>query len=328
MFEAVNASFQQGLLEDIIRPILMLNHPGQSRGVLVDDNRVRVGEPSSSPISDVINRLLLVFRYLQDKLPIAMSASVAEVIVPKVTTMLCEHWLTPNIPINLEGIQNFESTLTQVTVFTKEIENLGWTGQEELVSWVNQFPRLWLTRRRVDALDQVRRILVQSKGITKEVQRVEKEVVTSTDDVLLDTGVTDDWDANWGNESDGQAEEAVKATTATETKVNDEDEDVDAWGLGDEEEGENVKAEDDEQDEDAWGWEEEVDEDVGTEKDKPASEPQPPIKKEHEGPPVDKQSPSKEITLTEHYTITDMPDSVIALIQQQITDSASLATPE
>lgn len=315
-------------MEDIIQPILILNSPGQSRGVSVQDNGVRVEEPSSSSIPEVINRLLSVFRYLQEKLPTSLSASVADAIMPKISTMLSEHWLTPNIPLNLEGIQDFESTLIRVTEFTGAVENLGWKGQEELVSWVNQFPRLWLTRRRVDSLDQIRRILVQSKGTTKEVQRVEKEVVTSTDDVLLDTGVTDDWDANWGNESEGEAEEVVQATTTTEAKADDDDDDVDAWGLGEEEEEDTAKANEDEHDEDAWGWGDDVDEEPGTENHKPVSEAQPLIEKRHEAPPAEKRSAAKEITLTEHYTITDIPDSVIALIQQQITDSASLATPE
>lgn len=327
MFDAVNTSFQQGLLDNIIQPILMLKNPGQSRSVSVDGNGVRVGEPSASSISDVIDRLLLVFRYLQEKLPTSMSASVAEVIIPRTSTMLSEHWLTPNIPLNLEGIQNFESTLIRVTEFTGAVESLGWKGQEELVSWVNQFPRLWLTRRRVDSLDQVRRILVQSKGTTKEVQRVEKEVVNSTDDVLLDTGVTDDWDANWGNGSEGEVEEAVQAMTTTEAKADVED-DVDAWGLGEEEEEDNATENEDEHDEDAWGWGDEVDEEPGIENHKPDNEAQPPIKKKHEDPAAEKRSATKEITLTEHYTITDIPDSVIALIQQQVTDSASLATLE
>ncbi len=108
-----------------------------------------------------------------------MSASVAEVIIPRTSTlMLSEHWLTLIFRSNLEGIQNFESTLISVTEFTGALESLGWKGQEEhRFVEINQFPRLWLTRRRVDSLDQVRRILVQSKGSTKEVQRVEKEVV-------------------------------------------------------------------------------------------------------------------------------------------------------
>lgn len=327
MFDAVNTSFQQGLLDNIIQPILMLKNPGQSCGVCVNDNGVRVGEPSSSSISDIIDRILLVLRYLQENLPASISESVAEGIIPKTSSMLSGYWLSPNIPLNLMDIQDFEKTLIRVTQFTDSIESLGWKGQEELVSWVNQFPRLWLTRRRVDSLDQVRRILVQSKGTTKEVQRVEKEIVKSTDDVLLDTGVTDDWDANWGNESEGEAEEPPQATTTTGPKADDED-DVDAWGLGEEEEEDNAKANEDEQEEDAWGWGDDVDEEPGTETHEPGSEAQSSFKKQHEAPAAEKRSATKEITLTEHYTITDIPDSVIALIQLQITDSALLATPE
>ncbi|EED15255.1 conserved hypothetical protein [Talaromyces stipitatus ATCC 10500] len=326
MLNSVTTSFQHGLLENIIQPILMPHSHGQSSGVSVESNGVRVGETSSSSsISEVIDRLLSVFRYLQEKLPESMSASVAETIMPKTSTMLSEYWLTPNIPLNLEGIADFENTLIHVSGFSKAIESLGWHGHEELTSWVNQFPRLWLTRRRVDSLDQVRRILVQSKGTTKEAERVEKEVVTNKDDVLLDTGVTDDWDANWSNESEEEAEQPAQAAVASEVKAEDDDDDVDAWGLGDKEDV--IKANEDEHDEDAWGWGDEGEEENGTELLKPISE-QKHHQKQDEAPAMEKRPGAKEIILTEHYTITDIPDSVIALVQQQVTDSSLLTTPE
>lgn len=324
IFDSVNSSFQHELMENIIQPILMPRTPGQSRDVSLGSHGILVGEPLASSISQVLDRLILVFTYIHEKLPNSMSQSLADSIVPKFSSNFSESWLTPTIPLNLEGIRDFENVLVRVSDFCNTIETFGWHGQEELISWVNHFPRLWLARRRVDSLDQVRRILVQSKGTTKAAQRVEKEVVTNKDDVLLDTGVADDWDANWGNESEEEnsAQDAISKLSKGDDKRDDED-DADAWGLGDEADH-TTKAAEDENDDDAWGWGDDVDEEHNSEVPEPSKANEPTGRNQ----PDEERPSAKEITLTEHYTITDIPDSIIALIQRQITDSESLTSPE
>ena len=136
--------------------------------------------------------------------------------------------------------------------------------------------------------------------------------MTSKDDVLLDTGITEDWDANWGNES--EEEESTKASAPKEPKGDD----FDAWGL--EEETDNAEKA---VDEDAWGWGDEADEENH---DNPEASSE--VKSQGKDLPVEKGPSAKEIVLTERYTITDIPDSIIALLKQQISDSKSLSNPE
>jgi protein transport protein DSL1/ZW10 len=318
MLDYVKSSFQHDVLENIIQPVLMPRTPGKSREVSVGDRGIRVGEPLPSAIPEVLSRLVSILRYLQEKLPASVSESAAEAIIPQISTIFSESWLTPSIPLNLDGIRDFEDTLGRVNEFASAIETFGWHGQEQLVSWVNHFPRLWLTRRRVNSLDQVRGILVQSKGTTKEVERVEKEVVTNKDDVLLDTGITEDWDANWGSE--GEEEESTKTSAPQESKGDD----FDAWGLDEETEDAEKAADEDENDDDAWGWGDEADEENTPDKPEASSE----VKSQEKDLPVEKGPAAREITLTERYTITDIPGSITTLLKQQISDFESLSKPE
>ncbi|OKL64638.1 hypothetical protein UA08_00177 [Talaromyces atroroseus] len=318
ILDSVKSSFQHGVLENIIQPVLMPRTPGKSREISVGDHGIRVGEPLPSSIPEVLTRLVSILRYLREKLPGSVVESAAEAIIPQISVIFSESWLTPTIPLNLDSIRDFEDTLVRVNEFSKTIETFGWHGQEQLVSWVNHFPRLWLTRRRVDSLDQVRGILVQSQGSTKEVERVEKEVVTNKDDVLLETGITEDWDANWGNES--EEEESTKTSAPQESKGDD----FDAWGLEEELDDAEKAADEDENDDDAWGWGEEADEECTPDKPEAFSE----VKSQGKDLPAEKGLAAREITLTERYTITDIPDSVTALLAQQISDSESLSKPD
>ncbi|CRG87995.1 centromere/kinetochore protein ZW10 [Talaromyces islandicus] len=307
MLESVNNSLQRDLMDSIIQPVVVPYVPGESCEVLVDKDGVRLGSTLATSVPEVLKRLSAVFGYLHQKLPLSIAKPLSEAIVPIISTTLCDSWLTPFIPLLLDELENFEATLTCINDFCKTIEGFGWHGQEAIVSWVDQFPRLWLTRRRVDSLDQVRKILVHSKGVTKEVSRVEKQMVTNKDDVLLDSTATDDWDADWGNENE---EEPTGAT---------EEEDVSAWGL--EDETEDAEQADEDADEDAWGWGDDTEE-TPAEKDEAATG-----KPAEEKPSTKQPSSAKEITLTETYTVTDIPDEVIALIERQISDSESLASP-
>lgn len=307
MLGSVNSSLQRDLMDSIIQPVVVPYVSGESCEVLIDNDGIRLGSTFPTPIPEVLKRLSAVFGYLQQKLPLSIAKPLSEAIVPVISTTLCDSWLTPFIPLHLDELESFEATLTCINAFCKTIEGFGWHGQEAIVSWVDQFPRLWLTRRRVDSLDQVRKILVHSKGVTKEVSRVEKQMVENKDDVLLDSTATDDWDADWGNENE---EEPTEAT---------EEEDVSAWGL--EDEAENAEKADEDADEDAWGWGDDADE-------IPAEKEEATTGKPAEGnPSARKPSSAKEITLTETYTVTDIPDAVIALIERQISDSESLASP-
>ncbi|GAB1217682.1 hypothetical protein ATERTT37_006923 [Aspergillus terreus] len=273
-------------------------------------------------------RMKNVLEFLRRKLPASITDSFTGSLIPTLSSKTISSWLSSAIPTELTGLKGFEDTLDQVLQFTKAVESLGWNGQEELVSWVNQAPRLWLARRRVDSLDQVRRVLAASQGHTKMVERIEKEQVSQKDEAFLDQGSTDDWDAEWDDDNEDESKE-----TSSDPQHKDDEEDVSAWGLDDDDhddskptvaESEPAAGQPVEDDEaDAWGWgdDDEVQE-ADTEKPGEAK-PAGPVN----GEGTDHAPTSREVTLREQYTITDIPDSILKIVRQQIADSEAISQP-
>jgi centromere/kinetochore protein ZW10 len=182
-----------------------------------------------------------------------------------------------------------------------------------------------LTRRRVDSLDSVRKVLAASQGTTKQVERIEKEKISQNDGALLENAVNDDWDADWDDDKD---ESSVKVDASNPQE---EEEDVSAWGLDDDETQEEpnpeaaVSTEDDDAD-DAWGWGDE-DEDAQKADTEPSKLHNTAATKQAEVKNTARSASPKEVTLKEVFTITDIPESVLRVVQQQITDSKDISQP-
>ncbi|EAA66826.1 hypothetical protein AN9435.2 [Aspergillus nidulans FGSC A4] len=218
---SVNNQFQKDLFFALLDPILLPNNDGYSHGIQVEESLISVDpEPSRASVSDVLNYVVQVLEFLRRSLPESIITPLSDSLIPAISSNIISHWLSTAIPTKLADLGEFEATLEHVLQFTKTIESLGLHGQEELVSWTTQAPRLWLTRRRVDSLDQVRKVLAASKGDSRQVERIEKRQVSETDEVLLDNSTSDDWDAGWDDEKEN-------------AQNNDDEEDVSAWGLDD-----------------------------------------------------------------------------------------------
>ncbi|KAL3472189.1 hypothetical protein BJX99DRAFT_262499 [Aspergillus californicus] len=320
---AANEKFQKDLFLAIFDPVIFPHISLHSHKVHIRGSSIYV-DPKLSPASasDVLDYSAEAFGFLRQFLPETILSSLSSSFIPAVSSKIIAHWLSSAIPTGLDGLDEFECTLNRVIQFTKTIESFDWHGHEELVSWVNQAPRLWLTRRRVDSLDQVRKVLAISRGDSRQVERVEKRQVSESDEVLLDNSTSDEWDAGWDDEKEEKQAQ------------NDEDEDVSAWGLDDGTDDqvgakpESKSSADDDEDEagDAWGWGEDDDEDqppaeINTQPRKGATtEPLQDIE-------TTSQIASKEVTLKENYTITDVPDAILQIIQHQIADSKALSQP-
>ncbi|KAL4978014.1 hypothetical protein BDW66DRAFT_158397 [Aspergillus desertorum] len=319
---SANDQFQKDFFLAILDPILLPNSDGFSHGVELEESSILIDpKPSRVSVSDVMNYIVKVLDFLRRSLPAFILTPLSDSFIPAISSKIISHWLSTAIPTELDDISEFEATLDNVLQFTKTIESLEWHGQEELVSWTNQAPRLWLTRRRVDALDQVRKVLAASRWDSRQVERVERKQVSETDEVLIDNSTSDDWDAGWDDEK--------------EDAQNSDEEDVSAWGLNDNMDDPNATkhsiapgANDDEAG-DAWGWgEDDEDEDQP-----PLEDPDPQLKKtvkpksSRDNEAGAHQPTSKEITLREHYMVTDVPDSIVQIIRQQISDSEIISTP-
>ncbi|KAL5342609.1 hypothetical protein BJX70DRAFT_386099 [Aspergillus crustosus] len=313
-----NDKFQLDLFLAIIDPIVS-NREGYSHSIIIDGSSILINpSPSPASVPDVLDIIAEVFGFLRQTLPGSVLTSLSDTFIPAVSSKIILHWLSTAIPTELDGLGEFETTLNHVLQFTKTIESLEWHGHEELVSWATQAPRLWLARRRVDSLDQVRKVLTASKGEARQVERVEKRRVSNTDEVLLDNATPDDWDAGWDDEKE-------------EEPQNDDEEDVSAWGLDDDADiskgsKRNTSLEpDDDGAGDAWGWADDEEED------QPPAENSKPKKEATIQSAADNEAEThptpREITLRENYTITDVPDSILRIILQQIADSETISQP-
>ncbi|KKK19874.1 hypothetical protein AOCH_003547 [Aspergillus ochraceoroseus] len=314
-FTPANNRFQKGLFLAIVDPLLLPDVDGYSHEINIDKCSVHVGpEPSRVTVSELLGRVAKVLGFLHQHLPTAVLSSFSDSFIPTLSSRIISHWLSSAIPTELDGLQEFESILNEVLEFSKTIEAFNWHGQEELVSWVNQAPRLWLTRRRVDSLDQVRKALAASKGNTRQVERVEKKQVSETDEVLLENSTSDDWDAGWDDDKEGETGHTV-------------DEDVSAWGFDDDtsdavdSKPETSTSTEDDDVGDAWGWGEDEDDQPSVEITQPKAS-----TKSANGDNTAKTLP-KEVTLKETYTVTDVPDCIIEIIRRQILDSEVISQP-
>ena len=319
---SASEQFLKDLCVAVVDPILLPRADGKSRAVAVTDTGIHVqSEYSETTISETLSRTTEVLNYLRQNLPPSIIAELPQSLIPAVASKAISGWLSSSIPTTLEGLGEFEQTLDFVMQFANTVQSWGWTGIEELVSWVNQAPRLWLTRRRVDSLDSVRKVLAASKGTTKQVERVEKEQVSRVDEALLENA-TDDWDASWDEEK--EEESTPGPTAATEP---DEEEDVSAWGLDDDaqEEPEPAAAApsgNDDADDDAWGWGDDEEEQEQKTQHKPSQAEA--ASKAVNGEKAAQSSGSREMTLREVYTVTDIPDSILDIVRQQIYDSRDI----
>lgn len=316
MLNTVTDKFQRELISAIVDPILLPSVPGKSRGIHAGDSGLEVDSGISvASVPEVLDRIANVLAFLRQHLPTAIFTPFSDFFIPTLSPKVISSWLSPAIPTELSGLDEFEETLNAVLSFTHTIESLGLHGQGDLVSWVNQAARLWLTRRRVDSLDQVRKVLAASQCTTKHVERVEKEKVSKEDEAFA---ASDDWDAGWDNDNE--------ETSGKPAEAQDEDEDMSAWGFDEDTEDkaeENATTEEDNA-EDAWGWgDEDEDEDQGDHSLSHAAPKAIPTN----GNGTTKDTSQREVTLREKYTITSIPDSILGIIEQQIMDSEAISQP-
>lgn len=281
---------------------------------------------TSSP-SELLEDLTSFINFLHDNLPPELSIHLSENLMPSVASRLILDWLHESIPTSLQALPHYEALLDQVTSFSKHLANIGWHGGANLNDWVEQAPKEWLARRREASIMMVRDILSERVKWTKEVERIETQMVSKGDVMAHTTGTgDDDWDTAWDEEGKGPQDEPV-------SKLHREDEeDVSAWGLDADHDSQseaqdpsgkashtNGEAHDDANEEDAWGWE-----DQGSS----------PVTSKHHasagrvnGGHVQNSgnhTQDRELTLKEKYTITAVPDELLTVIIQIIDDATNL----
>ena len=225
----------------------------------------------------------------------------------------------------LEDLDRLEQ---RVIVMLEKLKSFEWQGQRELQDWIEDVQRAWLNKRKAATLDAVRNAFASAKGLLRQVERVERQVVsTVAAGKHLIGDESDDWDANW----DEEAKE--KSSPEDPAKIDpSEDDDTDGWGFDDEDESparpktENGKAAeaDDEDAGEAWGW--------GDSDESPATKKKVQTILAHQekasnGTKIP-QKAEQEVTLTEVYSISEIPDYLIEVIGRDLSDSQTIQTTQ
>ncbi|KAK5129535.1 ribosome biogenesis protein ytm1 [Cryomyces antarcticus] len=289
--------------------------------ISIDGDGIEVsGVTTDVSIPTLLTGLSDVLEYLGTRLPPAISIPLSEILMPSINSRLLSGWLEPAIPLSLEGMQSFEQVLGHVLNLADNVEDLGWSGKSELVSWVERTPRTWLAKRREAALAATRRQILNGLSERRVVERVETQTVQRGEVVVTGDQGNEDWNAAWDN-GGGPANSSTKRPQQAE-----DDQEASAWGLDDGEgqvAGQNSNKPDEAGDagDDAWGWD---DADEGKQ-----STAASPTTNRNQRPNVngDKDHTDtleRELTLKETYTVTAVPDGIMEIVQQVISDAEAL----
>lgn len=339
--------------QGIVGPRLDFDSPSLP-GIVTEGDILRAEGQADKSIDALFADMDKVFTYFAEKLPPDLIDSISALMMPEIISKIISLWLDSAVPASLKQMDLFESIVAIAKRFCARLTELKFAGFNELQDWVEDAPKVWLAKCRETALDTVRTRLSEGLGSSKQVERIEKQMVSRAEGQELAAAPAtaaaaedDDW-AAWDDEGDQQEEEAQNAPlqeaakapqTAEAPKIAEafDDEVADAWGWNEEGEGDaadalstsnaletsetpsepNKEAEDDDA-ADAWGW---GDEDAHEE---PETQPtaQQPAAPAH---PPDQQ---REMTLKETYNISSMPEPVLQLIFAILEDGATLTNEE
>ncbi|ODA79154.1 hypothetical protein RJ55_04746 [Drechmeria coniospora] len=296
------------------------------------------GQSDTSAISLLLD-LERVFVFLARKLPSDLIKSLSDIMMAELVPKIVRRWLNPAVPSSLAGISKFQDMVQHANRFCAALEENGYSGFDELVTWAGKAHLTWLERCREDALDTVRTKLTAGIGKSKQVEKVERHMVSVAEGMeLATTGAgaaadTNEWGEDWGESWDDEGNEqsteeppppAAETATAGEAGGGPADEDgADAWGWGDDTTEKPAQASEPHDEEDAgaeaWGWD-----DDGATTEPPVPEPKPPKMTADKA----RKEQTRELILKETYNISSMPEPVLALVVAILEDGAALTRGE
>ncbi len=300
--------------------------------ITVEQDELRLEGDADRSIDALLNDLEIVVVFISKKLPEDLLQAVSKLMMADLVPKLVGQWLDSGVPSGLQDMDRFQGVIQRAQKFCATLQENGFSGFDELKNWVDKAPMIWLGKCRDTALDTVRSRLVNGIGKPKQVEKIEKHMVTVSEGrELATTGAgaaadTNDWNEDWDeawNDEEERAPEEPSNQEAGNNQVAGNDDDADAWGWDDgadaqvkadpNEEPQSQAAEDDGAD--AWGW---GDEDNTT---AAASEPR---RTKPSKQPKPRQEETRELILKETYNISSMPEPVLDLIYAVLEDGAAL----
>ena len=312
----------------VVGPRMDIDHPG-APAIVVDGDILRAEGQADKSIESLFQDLDRLLSYFAERLPQNFIDSLSALMIPEVVSRVISVWLDSAVPASLQEMDKFEAIMATTRQFCARLAELKFSGFNELQDWVENAPRVWLAKCRETALDTVRTRLSEGLGSPKQVERVEKQMVSRAEgqglvaapaNAAAAAAEEDDWGAAWDDSGDQPGDQANN----NEAAAGAEEDGADAWGWGEEGEGDtpeaaeaqprqqnNADAGDDAGD--AWGWGDE---------DAPQAQPDRNAARRPSTAPAAPEQ--REMTLKETYNISSMPEPVLQLIFAILEDGATL----
>ncbi|KAJ0166930.1 Centromere/kinetochore protein zw10 -like protein [Colletotrichum tanaceti] len=314
-------------------------HPHTQQTLTHIQNVVDLHGEAGRSIDELLTDLQKLVEFMARRLTPDLLMFFSPIMMSDMVPRLIQVWLDAAVPSTLKDLDQFQAVIQSARGFCEVLETNGFTGFTELKEWVGSAPSIWLAKCRETALDSVRVKMSNGLGVPRQVEKVEKQMVSRSEGKQLTangvagTTTDDDWGAAWGVDD---VEESTDATDTTQTPQ-EEDDIADAWGWDDNDDAteskeelneqkpqEQIVEDDDDDAADAWGW-----------GDDDATELQPEFKpqvsktqtKKQKTTPVE-HAESREMVLKETYHISSMPEPVLELILAILEDGAALTQPE
>ncbi|KAF5674199.1 Centromere kinetochore zw10 like [Fusarium heterosporum] len=295
-----------------------------------DGEVLKLSGETSRSVDALLTDLETAFAFLAQKLPSDLLPSLGNFMMTDVIPKLIDEWLDAAVPSSLKEMDNFQAMIKRARGFCQSLTQYGYTGFADLQNWVDNAPSIWLGKCRETTLDSVRAKLLSGIGEPKQVEKIEKQMVsiaegkeiTKTPGGAAATGEGADWGGDWGDawaeDNDQPKDQGEPQKKGLDSSKADEDDGADAWGW--DEEDANMEAKDKKQDsrdeEDdsaaAWGW----GDDDGTQESTQTTTAKNKTPEAH--------NETRELVLKETYSISSMPQPVLNLIYAILEDGAAL----
>ncbi|KAH7131941.1 hypothetical protein B0J11DRAFT_480784 [Dendryphion nanum] len=335
LFDSFIKRLSQDFSNVVIFPRFVFGSDQVVSGFDIEGDDIQIsGRVKNISVRAALEDIQSIGEYLSTRLPPSVAVPLSHKLIPVIASRLISNWLLPAVPLSTDGVLDFQETLSLVLGLAEYFDELQWTGQQQLRDWVDESAQIWLSRRTEAALARVHALCPRRVRDKKIVERVETQVVTKGDAVL---GKKQEQEEDWGAWGDDEEPTADSQPVQPQEEV--EEEDMSAWGMDEDEEEkkEDTKpdasdgkkgSEDTEEDGDAWdawGDDEETQADSPV---KPSAKATDRSKSNGQGEGLQKKSADKELTLRETYTVTAIPDSIVEIIMQTISDVGTLNQPD
>lgn len=330
-------------LESALLEPRLSSRSDKSTSVQVDGSTIRTFRENSNPDTiATLDDIWTVLEFLSAHLPRSICEPLSTKLLPSLFETLTYTWLDGTVPVQIEQMPIFQQILDRVSKLAEQIDNLNWSSTAVLKDWVQNAPRTWLSKRRETALGAARSLLFSGLRQKKTVERVETQTVSKGDVMMGGEGADEAdeaWAADWEEEDTSKATEdniAPQHTSKPATTTTNDDDDASAWDMDDDNEAETANSSapvvfdkngdgEDEDAADAWGWGEE---EAATEEEPKPDNPKKALSAKESTPAEQpSQSGERELTLRETYTVTAVPDGILEIVMQVVSDAETLTDP-